>query len=340
MDTHVPAWPGDRGGHVWAKDREVVTDDGARIRYTVRGRALGPPLVFCPGFICPDNFWALVGPWLMERHQVVVLNYRGVGASTVPRDGGYRGRHLTAEDFTMARLAGDVAAVLDAESLDGVVALGHSMGVEVALALWREHPELVAGLGLLAGPAGSPLHTFYGRDLSAVFPVVRYGLPLLPRPVQKQLVQALRLPITLPVARLVGALGPHTPDEHMAGYRQHFGTVDPRVMLLTAEGMHRFDARPWLGEIDVPVQVLVGTADTWAPPSIGHELIAALPDAELWELDEATHGLLIEFPEAVHELIAGFLHRRFGAPAVPAEPHDARVHGPWVSAGGQYRTDA
>lgn len=327
-------WAGDRGGHVWTKDREVVTDDGARIRYTVRGHDEGPPIVLCSGFICPDNFWTHVGARLMRRHRVVVLNYRGVGASTEPRWKGYRAWRLSAADFTMERLAGDVAAVLDAEGLTDVVAFGHSMGVEVALALWRTRPELVAGLVLIAGPFASPLRTFYGTDVaSTFFPVVRYGVPLLPRPVQRTAVNALRLPITMPVARLIRALGPHTPDADMVEYRHHFGRVDPKVVLLTAEGMHRFDAEPWLPEVDVPVQVLIGTADTWAPSATGHAMLELLPDAELWEIDEGTHGMLIEFPDEVHDLVADFLHRRFRAPATGGSPTGSpRVRGPVTAA--------
>jgi hypothetical protein len=33
-------WAGDRGGHEWPKNREVVATDGARIRYPVRGLGL------------------------------------------------------------------------------------------------------------------------------------------------------------------------------------------------------------------------------------------------------------------------------------------------------------
>jgi pimeloyl-ACP methyl ester carboxylesterase len=345
VDGDGRGWRGDRGGHVWAKDREVVTDDGARIRYTVRGAEHLPTIVLCSGFICPDNFWVHLGARLMQRHRVVVLNYRGVGASTEPRPRGYRARRLRSDDFTMECLAGDVAAVLDAEAITDAVAIGHSMGVEVALALWRARPDLVGGLVLVAGPYASPLRTFYGTDLSATFPLVRYGVPLLPRPAQKQAVKALRLPITMPVARLIRALGPHTPAADMVGYRHHFGEVDPKVVVLTGEGMHRFDAGPWLHEVDVPVQILIGTADTWAPPTTGHAMLAALPDAELWEVHEGTHGMLIEFPDELHDLVAGFLARRFGAPAVaPAGPHP-RVQGPYVSTEAdptalQYRTEA
>lgn len=312
-----PPWLGDRGGHLWDKDREVRTVDGARIRYTVLGPTDPnpgvPPVVLCAGFMCPDNFWVGLAPTLARRHRVVVLNYRGVGASTDPRPPGYRGLNLRARDYTVDRLAGDVADVLDAEGVTGAVALGHSMGVEVALQLWRDRPDLVAALSLIAGPYRSPMHTFYGSDIgNALFPFVRVGLPLIPRPVQRQLRKALLLPITLPVAKAIRALGPHTPDEHMRLYREHFARVDPMVALRTAQGMHGFDAGPWLAEVDVPTQVVVGTRDAWTPPSVGEELRDAIPDARLLILEGASHGAPIEFPDRIVAHLDELLVERFG----------------------------
>lgn len=318
-----PPWPGDRGGHLWDKDREVVTDDRARIRYVLLGDDHAtndaPPVVLCAGFMCPDNFWVHLGPSLARRHRVVVLNYRGVGASSDPRPPGYRGINLRAKDYTIARIAADVAAVLDTEGLSGAVALGHSMGVEVALQLWRDRPDLVAALSLIAGPYRSPMHTFYGSDLgNALFPALRYGLPLVPRPVQWQARKALLLPITIPVARAIRALGPHTPEEHMRRYREHFAQVDPMVALRTAQGMHEFDASSWLGEIDVPTQIVVGTHDAWCPPSVGEVLRDAIPDARLLVLDGASHAAPIEFPARIVHHLDELLVDRFGLPPLTA----------------------
>jgi pimeloyl-ACP methyl ester carboxylesterase len=324
-----PPWPGDRGGHVWPKDREAVAEDGARIRYTVLGGGDGPPVVLCAGFMCPDNFWEHLAPDLAARHPVVVLNYRGIGASTHPREPGYRARNLRPEDYTIERFAGDVAAVLDAEGLTGSVAIGHSMGCQVALQLFRSRPDLVSGLVLVTGPYASPLHTFYGSKLGAyLFPFAYFGVPLLPRPVQRQILRALRLPIAMPVARLVRALGRHTPEAGMDLYFEHFANADALVVLKIAKGMHEFDAGWWLHQVEVPVQVLVGSNDTFSPPEIGEALLASLPDGELVTIDDGTHGALIEFPAEIHDAIAEFLHRRLDAPAAARRGRPGRVSAP------------
>ncbi len=327
-----PPWPGDRGGHVWPKDREVVAEDGARIRYTVRGADDGPWVVLCSGFLCPDNFWRDLGPALMERHRVIVLNYRGVGASTDPREPGFRAHNVRASDYTIERFAGDVTAVLEAEDATDVAVIGHSMGVQVALQTWREVPDRVSALVLVTGPYASPLHTFYGSKLGTyLFPFAYLGIPVLPRVAQRGITHMLRLPVAMPVARAIKALGPETPLEGMRGYFQHFGEVDPMVTLKIARGMHRFDAGPWLDQVDVPTLVLVGSEDRFSPPALGEAMIRALPHGELVEIAGGSHAALIEHPLEIHDAVAGFLHRRLGhervaprgAPGVVSEPRSA-----------------
>jgi pimeloyl-ACP methyl ester carboxylesterase len=330
VDGSTPPWDGDRGGHVWDKDREAVAEDGARIRYTVLSADTDRPwLVLCAGFMCPDNFWRELGPALTEHHRVIVLNYRSMGASTDPRPAGYRTRNLSSADYTIERLAGDVEAVLEAEEATDVAVVGHSMGCQVALQVWRQAPHLVNSLSLLVGPYASPLHTFYGSKLGVhLFPFVYYGIPLLPRPVQRAITRLPRLPMAMSTARLMRALGPLTPDDGMDLYFQHFGEVDPMVSLKFVRGMHEFDAGPWLSEVDVPVLIIVGGRDTFCPPEVGEAMLAVLPDAELGLIPDATHGAPIEFPLEIADRIADFLHRKGGRPEVPTVGEPDRITPP------------
>jgi len=286
-------WP-DRGGHLWPKDRLALAPDGTRVAYTVRGPVGSPALLMCAGYLCPDNFWRDLGPDLARDHRVVVLNYRGIGASS--EAGGHR-LPSAADDYTIERLATDVAAVADAEGLTSTTVVGHSMGVQVALALWQARPDLVGRLALLAGPFASPFHTFYGNGAAAaVFPAISMVVPALPRALTGRAMRALELPGTIPLARAIHALGPNTPAEGMRSYRWHLGRIDPRTAIWTARGMHAFDASAYLDAIDVPTLVAVGDLDAWAPASVGERLAEALPDAELVVLPGGSHGLPIEFP--------------------------------------------
>ena len=302
-----PASWSDRGGHLWPKDRWATTADGTRVAYSVRGPLGAPPVLLCAGYLCPDNFWTDLAPSLASDHRVVLLNYRGVGASS---EAGGHSLPPDAASYTMEWLARDVAAVADAEAIRSATVIGHSMGVEVALALWRVRPDLVGQLALLAGPYASPLLTFYGsRVAAAVFPAVSMTVPALPRALTGHAMRALELPITMPVARAIRALGPHTPDVKMRPYRWHLSNVDPRTAIWTARGMHAFDPTPWLDEVDVPTYVAVGAADAWTPPEVGEDLVSMLPDARLEVFEAASHALPIEFPEALLPAIRALVPR-------------------------------
>lgn len=317
----APRWPGDRGGHVWPKDREVAATDGTRIRYTVRGAEDGPWLVMCAGFLCPDNFWMYLLPPLLDRYRALIVNYRSVGASEDPRHPGVLGLRVRARDYSIPLFAGDVAAAMAAEGVTDATVIGHSMGCQVALELWHQQRDRIAALALITGPYASPLRTFYGTGVGAhLFPVIYHGLPLVPRPLHRLLPKVLRMPPPLAVmlARWLRALGPRTPPEGMRPYFEHFANCDPVVMLRIARAMHRYDASGFLSDIDVPVLVVIGGRDTFTPPSIGEEFAARLPDCELVELPDATHGALLEYPDEIRDVLVDFLHRRLGHPPMPA----------------------
>lgn len=320
--SHLP-WP-DRGGHEWPKTHHARSVDGARIAYAVRGPKDAPAVLLCAGFLCPDNFWRDLGPDLARDHRVVMVNYRGVGASS---EAAGAALPPAADGYRLDLLVADMAAAADAAGVRDATVLGHSMGVQVALGLWRARPDLVARLALVAGPYASPLLTFYGsRIADGIFPFVSIGVPALPRTMSRVAMRALELPITLPVARAVRALGPLTPEEGMRGYRWHLSEVDPRTAIWTARGMHAFDPTPWLGEVDVPTTVVVGSEDAWTPAEVGARLVRLLSDAELTVLHGGSHGLPLEFPTRITELVralegrAARAHDRSGGPEVPAVP--------------------
>ena len=80
---------------------------------------------------------------LRRTRRAVALDLRGHGRSEPPKDG----------DYTIAAMAGDIAAVVDTLGLDRFVLVGHSMGGGVALTYAGAHPDRVAGL-VLVDPIG------------------------------------------------------------------------------------------------------------------------------------------------------------------------------------------
>jgi pimeloyl-ACP methyl ester carboxylesterase len=307
------AQPADRGGHIWAKDRETCSADGTAIRYTVRGDGDGPWVVLCPGFVCGDNFWTYLVPELESSHRVAIPNYRALGASGLPRDPGPFGLGLRSSDYSIERHAEDVVAVLETEGIASCVLVGHSMGTQVALEVYRAlGSERVAGIGLVTGPYASPLKTFYGTGLGArIFPLAYFAARVAPEPLVRLTTRIAHLPGILDLAQVGGAIGPRTPRDPMHLWLEHVAELDAGAMVRVAKGMHHHDASDLLDDIEVPALVVSGTKDTFTPPHVGAEMAERIPDCEILVVDGATHCALIEEPRAVNDAILSLLDRAF-----------------------------
>lgn len=117
----------------------IAVDDGGSV--TRGDRAL--PVVLVHSLAGNSTHWSKQLEHLRRTRQAVALDLRGHGRSEPPKDG----------DYTVAAMAGDVAAVADTLGLDQFVLVGHSMGGGAALVYAGAHPDRVAGL-LLVDPIG------------------------------------------------------------------------------------------------------------------------------------------------------------------------------------------
>src|SRR6188472_3627409 len=107
------------------------------VRLNVSQSGTGDPLLLIVGTSGSLGFWAPLAAPFAERHRVTAFDNRGLGASD-------RGE----ERITMASLAADTAALLDALEIERTHVLGWSLGSAVAQELALAHPDRVGGLVL------------------------------------------------------------------------------------------------------------------------------------------------------------------------------------------------
>lgn len=310
-------------GVLWERDHHVETSDGARIAYTVLGPADGPVVALCAGFLCPDTWWRFLATALADAgYRVVVTGYRGIAGSSQPARAG-------AHSYTVARFAGDVLDVLDAEGVDTFAAVGHSMGTQVMLEAYRQASVRVTALASVTGPYESPLRSLWGRGslALAVYEPLRLGAALTLPPVLRLLWRTgTHLPL-LPVGRLLGVLGPRATDELVSSYLAHAGTLDIGVVRRVAAGMHAHSAADLLPEVAAPTLVVIGARDPWSPPSIGRHMAAVMPRATLRIAPHGTHGTVLEYPELVNGWVLDHLARHVPAATRAPRPQAGRRRG-------------
>lgn len=118
---------------------ETVALDGRTLRFLRQGEG-GDPVVLLHGFGGDLNNWLFAAPALAAERIVYALDLPGHGGSS---------KDVGAGD--LAALTGAVRRFLDAEGLERVHLIGHSLGGLVAARVALDAPERVASLTLVAG---------------------------------------------------------------------------------------------------------------------------------------------------------------------------------------------
>ncbi len=118
---------------------------GVDLSWSERGSG-EPAFVLCHGYTGSSHDWALQVDELARRRRVVTYDHRGHGYST---------KVGSLEGYTIAQLADDLAAFLDAVGGGPVDLLGHSMGGRVVMTMVLERPDLVRSLILMDTSAWS-----------------------------------------------------------------------------------------------------------------------------------------------------------------------------------------
>ncbi len=110
-----------------------VETDGASIYYAIYGE--GEPVILLHGGLGNSDHFSNQVPALSDRFQVIVIDSRGQGRST-----------LTRAKLSYHTMANDVLAVMDKLEIAKAALVGWSDGGEISLDLAIHHPERVAKL--------------------------------------------------------------------------------------------------------------------------------------------------------------------------------------------------
>lgn len=293
-------------GIIWPKDRTVITDDRARICYTIvepDGTPTGRTVALLAGFLSPDTWWDRLVPTLTAAgHRVLLWHYRGIGGSTLPEDG--------SAALTVPLMAEDLRAVLDDAGIHQVDLLGHSIGVQVTLEAYRVLRSRVGRIALITGAADSPIRSLYGRGAvaAALYAPLAAGARMLIPPVRRLVWRTAwtRLPMWQ-LGQLVRAYGPRTDGRLIDGYLAHAADLDPAYVLDLAAAVHTHSALDLLPEIAVPTLIVAGGADPITPVGQSELMAGSVRSSTLRVVPHGTHGTLLEYPETVHGWILDLL---------------------------------
>lgn len=247
----------------------------------------GPPLLLIAGLGYASWCWTELRERLRGAAEILAFDNRGTGRSDKP-----------AGPYSIAMLADDAAALLDAAGLASAHVLGHSMGGYIAQALALRHPAKVRSLLLACTSRGGPdtesmsPATATAWAQAAAQPPAIYARTSMPHsfapgwaerhPVEFEALLARRLEFPTPPANWQA---------------QFEACIDHVVTGL--------DVTP----IRVPVTIAHGRLDRVVPYRNGELIAQSLPHARFISMDGVGHLPMLEEPDAFAAIVRDHLSR-------------------------------
>ncbi len=196
---------------------------------------------------------------LAEHFRVVAIDHRGHGR-------GIR----TPQPFRLADCADDAAALADQLSIATFIPVGYSMGGTVAQLMWRRHEQRVRGL-VLAATSAYFASSARERRAFTLLTGISGAARVTPKPVRDWISDRLY------VSRKTMTWEPWAAHQ--------IASHEWRQILEAGAALGRFDSREWLGNIDVPVSVVINMNDRVVRTSRQKQMALIIPGARTWQID-------------------------------------------------------
>jgi 3-oxoadipate enol-lactonase len=257
---------------------------GGRLYYEVDGT--GEALLLIHGGLGSLRMWDEQVPAFAERYRVIRYDTRGFGRSET-------------DDVPFSNRA-DAVAVLAHVGAASCHLVGQSRGGNIALDLALERPELARSLVSVAGGVGG-----YEPELPDDVDQPPWGeMERLWEAKDWQALAELETRVFVdgwgqPTERVDPALRRRVHDWILETYREEKSEGQPQPLDPPAAGR--------LGELSLPVLVMLGTADEPGAVAAGRHLAASVAGARLEEFEGVAHMIQLEQPERFNRLVLEFL---------------------------------
>ncbi|QIB33958.1 alpha/beta fold hydrolase [Ancylobacter pratisalsi] len=261
---------------------EIVASDGCRVHYDVVGQ--GEPVVLIPGLGGDGRFWEPVAARLAGRFRLIMVDHRGAGRSDRPSG-----------PYAMARIAADVAEIMDDAGVAEAHLVGHSTGGAVVQTLALDAPH--RGRRLVISGSWPAADARFRMLFEARLALLEANQP------------AIYQAFTHVLGYDAAWLADHEEELAAAVTRapQALAPLDvaaQRIRMLLA-----FDRLADLPRITAPTLVIGAGDDEMVPFEQSERLAATIPGAELHQLSGG-HFYPRTRADAFADLVAGFLGRQ------------------------------
>ncbi|MGD0212274.1 MAG: alpha/beta fold hydrolase [Terriglobales bacterium] len=255
-----------------------VDNHGTNIYWDEQGE--GEALLLIMGLGYTSVMWHRTRPGLAQHYRTVAFDNRGVGRSEVPPG-----------PYSIAAMASDAAAVLDAAGIARAHVFGVSMGGMIAQEFALQYPARTLSLILGCTSPGGPLATHAKSDVIDVL----FARGMTPEQARDAILPFIYDPAT-----------PREKIDEDLNVRQPW-LPSPAGYIAQLQGIMTWEGYSRIAQIKAPTLVIHGKSDALIPPGNGELLAQHIPGAKLVLLDHASHLFLTDQVEASEKAILDFL---------------------------------
>ncbi len=234
-----------------------ITVNGIDLYYVDSGSSSNP-LLFLHGWGTSGRVWDQQAAYFAGQNRVLQLDWRGCGRSDALHEGN-----------TIQQIASDINEVLEELDLYNVTIIGTSMGGSFAIEVAHKWPKRLSQVITV----DSPYHVGRIADELEI----------------NLMISSL---LTNRVPTLIDMVASWYSGSGEEAYRTWAESQvlesSPHIANLYADHL-RYDPRPYLPEITVPIALIHGAEDTDVPPAISAEISEILGGAPLYIIENAGH---------------------------------------------------
>src|SRR4051812_38534190 len=233
------------------------------------GLPAGAPLMLLHGLgITADLNWSPAYADLCQRFRVVAPDLPGHGRGIRPWP-----------TFSLEKCADHMVALADWLKIDRFIACGYSMGSLIAQLMWRRHPDRVIALVL-----GATSRNFLGSPTERLISSLSPALAVAAR--SNPILHSLH-------ADIFGTGYLNNIDAEGRRYVRAEMSLTSMSTVAALVAAAEFTSHTWIGDVDIPVSVLVTTRDSVVPPGRQMKLADAIRRATVVTV-EGDHGVFVE----------------------------------------------
>ena len=254
-------------------------NQGVKIFWTECGS--GQPLLLIMGLGATHDWWHRTVPVVSRQFRTILFDNRGVGKSDQPP-----------APYTMAQMAADAAAVLDAAGVESAHIFGISMGGMIAQEFALQYPARARRLVLGCTACGGP-HAVRADEEAMALVKSRGNLTM------DEILEE-----SIPIIYDASTPRQRIDEDFAIRRRTYPATASYFAQLQAILTWQSYDRLP---RITAPTLVIHGETDRLVPPGNARVVTDRIPGATLVMLPHASHIFTTDQPEAAHQAVMAFL---------------------------------